>query len=493
MTHPRSPHYRALRFERNEDRRLLSATTASTPEAPAEETFTYLPIASTGWLKLDSDSQLPAIDFSTSGVTNVVTRGDAQFTLSGSLVLGGLNATTESFRGDPTSVRLSADSAADRAGLTVVWGGIHQSQVATPLLSGDAAGDFVNLDPALTEAILATLPDRELTTADQRSAFADALQRLLNKSEAFVGNGRPNTDGWIGDEFDTYHGDGDGVTDTDLGSWSQTDSNTGPATPTLEGSLTRGDEGDANGSPYNFNQEADGLGGGSRLLSKLREWFRDEAAQAATESLDSQTVRSRTAATPLERVTATPAPAAGVEAPGAGMIDLAALLLPAGAEEAPSVALAASSRPADTGDMVSARDAALAVESWVRTLPVPAEPDGVFETIAPPVRESAVGVRDEAPVKPELPRTQSVKDRGSAAIETPRDGGHQTPLRGSERHVERLEEGEATSRSPYVAAWLTTLLGGAVVWANRRGGRRGAADCIETPRRDLSRGGHSEA
>jgi hypothetical protein len=502
-----APHYRSLRLERSEDRRLLSAASVAAPEVTADDTLTYLPINTSGWVAIDSDSQLPSFDFgsfdatvsdsttrdfklSDAGISNGVLFDRLDVEGNFSLTLGTLNATAQSYRDEADSLRLTLDGSAVQSGLTLNWNGAQSGLSITPLLRSEVADRVVVVDAGFVETVLSGLQDDGVALRGNGSPMTEVVQRWLSENQAFFENLRPDPEGWIGDGNDTYLGDGGDSTPADLESWADIGSETGPATPTLDNTFTRDEHANGNayddGPAYSFS-ESDDIGTGPRLLSKLREWLRDETVRAASDSLEESESRSRRAPAPLERVAETPAPKAGEESPGAGMIDLAALLLPAsGSDEAPSVALAAASLPADEG-AASAHDAALAVESWVRTLPVPAEAIGVVEGMAPPIESPAVGVRKDLPVKQVVPQPQPAKDRVSAAGLDLSVEGHQTPARGSQAPAERLDEQQATSGSGFVAAWLTTLLGGAVVWANRRGGRNRMSDCIETPRRETGR------
>lgn len=499
-----APHYRSLRLERSEDRRLLSAASVVSPDLPVEETPTYLSNVSSGWVVIDTDSRMPSFDFGSLGATvSDSTTRDFKSSDAGigsgvlidrldvdgdfSLTLGTLNATAQSYRDEAGSLRLTLDGSAVQGGLTLNWNGSQSGISITPLLRSEVADRVVVVDAGFVETVLSGLQDDGVALQGNGSPMAEVVQRWLNENQAFFENLRPDPEGWIGDGNETYLGEGGDSTNAELESWADIGSETGPATPTLDDTFTRDVDAYDDGPSYSFS-ESDDIGTGPRLLSKLREWLRDETVRAATDSLDESESRSRRASTPLERVAETPAPEAGEESPGAGMIDLAALLLPAsGTDEAPSVALATASLPADAEGAVSARDAALAVESWVRTLPVPAKAIGVVEGMAPPIESPAVGVRKDLPVKQVVPQAQPPKDRVSAAGLDQSVEGHQTPVRGSQAPAERLDEQQATSGSGFVAAWLTTLLGGAVVWANRRGARHRMSDCIETPRRETGR------
>jgi hypothetical protein len=496
-----APHYRSLRLERSEDRCMLSAASAVSPDLSVEETSTYLSNVSSGWVVIDNDSRMPSFDFGSLGATvsDSTTRdftlgdfklSDALVVDSGSnfsLTLGTLNATAQSYRDEASSLRLTLDSSAVQSGLTLNWNGSQSGLSITPVLRSEVADRVVVVDAGFVETVLSGLQADGVALQGSGSPMTEVVRRWLSENQAFLDNLRPDPEGWIGDGNETYLGEGGDSTPADLESWADMGSETGPATPTLDNTFTRDEHANGHayddGPAYSFS-ESDDIGTGPRLLSKLREWLRDETVRAASESLDESESRSRRDSTPLERVAETPAPEAGDESPGAGMIDLAALLLPAsGSDETPSVALAAASLPADE----TARDAALAVESWVRTLPVPAEAVGVVEGMAPPIESPAVGVRKDLPVKQVVPQTQPAKDRVSAAGSDQSVEGHQTPARGHQAPAERLDEQQATSGSGFVAAWLTTLLGGAVVWANRRGARHRMSDCIETPRRETGR------
>lgn len=505
-----APHYRSLRLERSEDRCLLTAASVVSPDLSVEETPTYLSNVASGWVVMDDDSRMPSFDFTSTDITasnsttldsstHDFTLGDFKFSdtlvvdanSNFSLTLGTLNATAQSYRDEASSLRLTLDGSSVQSGLTLNWNGAQSGLSITPMLRSEVADRVVVIDAGFVETVLSGLQADGAALRGTTSPVSEVVQRWLNDNQAFFENLRPDPQGWIGEGYETYFGESGDSTKAELGSWADMGSETGPATPTLDNTFTRGEGVYDNGPSYSFSESND-IGTGSRLLSKLREWLRDETVRAATDSLDESESRSRRASTPLERVAEAPAPEAGEESPGAGMIDLAALLLPAsGSDETPSVALAAASLPAEEG-VASARDAALAVESWVRTLPVPAEAVGVVEGTSPPIESPAVGVRQDLPGKQVVPQTQPAKDRVSAAGSDQSVEGHQTLARGSQGAAERLDERQATSGPGYVAAWLTTLLGGAVVWANRRGGRNRASDCIETPRRDLRQGGRTE-
>jgi hypothetical protein len=177
--------------------------------------------------------------------------------------------------------------------------------------------------------------------------------------------------------------------------------------------------------------------------------------------------RARPTTVQLERVSFVSPSAPDARALDAGMIDLAEVLF-APQHAAPVEPLAIE----PDAPSLAARDAALAVESWVRTLPAPTDLPTAEASAAPGPDAAPIEVRT-LPERPATEKLQPPRDRVSTAASkatTVDDAPASQPWE------ERLAQ-------PYgFLAVSLTLLGGSV-WASRRTGEDAGKNCIERPRR----------
>ncbi len=184
--------------------------------------------------------------------------------------------------------------------------------------------------------------------------------------------------------------------------------------------------------------------------------------------------------TRIERVSPS-TPPAGLDQAGAGLIDLAQLLDSSATAEASLVA--ASPAVVEVPDLV-ARDAALAVESWVRAAPaaseirlesVPEEPLRVEEAdTAKPLDEP----------RPTLDgRRQTTASVGQSLQPEPAATADLSHKAEEDRSIEVAAPGLIDRSGAYrlAMAAFSTLLGGGLVWVARRDGDERA--CVEHPRR----------
>jgi len=171
----------------------------------------------------------------------------------------------------------------------------------------------------------------------------------------------------------------------------------------------------------------------------------------------------------MRRVEFADAPPAGVDAPGAGAVDLTALLLDPAKPSSPRLeAIAAVEPPVET----RARDAAFAVESWVRTQPIQFAGATVDDATAAAGRETAQRPGSDAP------RTGAV-GLGARSV-TPESPA--PTRRDADPPADRSAQNAAPRpASSYLYTALTSLLGGSLVWTWGR--RRAESGCVERPPR----------
>lgn len=166
----------------------------------------------------------------------------------------------------------------------------------------------------------------------------------------------------------------------------------------------------------------------------------------------------------LERLATEEAPPAGAMQPGAGLVDLTALLL----DTAHPQQTAQASPPQQPDTL--AREAALAVESWVRPLPA----GGMMPvTTSPPTpgvqaqRPSMGLVPMEGPTGP--PESEKPLIRSVSATQLPSERAA-TPAR-------------SVGPFHFATVVVTTLLGGSIGWTSQRREPSATPDCYERPRR----------
>lgn len=178
------------------------------------------------------------------------------------------------------------------------------------------------------------------------------------------------------------------------------------------------------------------------------------------------------ASRPMERLASVESPPAGTDQLGAGMLDLTALLLES--DEPQPMAQTDSLRPVED----EARDAALAVESWVRSLPAGG---GLPVSMTPP----RPGVQVRAPGAGLVPLALPTHPTESIESEKPtlrRVSAVETAV---ETAVDRVPAGTPRVGTPhYVAVLISTLLSGSVLWTSRRGDLQANPGCHERPRRE---------
>lgn len=167
----------------------------------------------------------------------------------------------------------------------------------------------------------------------------------------------------------------------------------------------------------------------------------------------------------LERLAEEAAPPAGAKQPGAGLVDLTALLLEATPPQ--QTAQAAPPQQPET----QAREAALAVESWAR----PLTPAGMMPaTTSPPTRDvqaqrpSTGLVPLEGPTGP----TESEKPliRSVSTADPPKERANPPVRRAGPLH--------------FAAVVISTLLGGSIVWTTQRREPAPIPDSYGRPRRE---------
>lgn len=174
--------------------------------------------------------------------------------------------------------------------------------------------------------------------------------------------------------------------------------------------------------------------------------FTDEEASQATDT----TLPESVANAAVQRVTV-PTPPAGAHAPGAGAIDLAALLI----EETPRIyvvraeAVEGAAEELAAAD-VAARDVALAMESWTRTVR-PLDPAQALQRHA---AAPALAVSGALPFEKPLELAERGDAKSAAGEASDRDAG--TPT-------------SRVTGSSWTSA-ISTLLGGALIWMSRREG-----------------------
>lgn len=483
---------RRLRLERCESRCVLSAATVAVTDTVGDDDLVIAPPAFSGWLTWGNDSGIVSLD-------EVVSTADAsasttiaqKFSFPGvgdfasfDTLSPGLTVVVEGDLDISTGLTESLEVAAASS----TWdlsGGRQQGAERAPLRS--ALGASMTYFDGMDQVLGTPVVEGAITVKDDLGAELNtAIDRWYSQGQVAVTN-TPHNNGWIPDDVGAGSNDGLTTNGSDGALWPGADPSSDAQTPPLiDNTVGRGKEIAQGGDDA---LDADQRGGNDETRGALSWRGLSSTDRASDEAVPK--LRPRIGSAGLRRVVETPAPPAGEETPGAGMIDLAALLLPASdLDTAPTAALAAADQPGVAETSVSARDEALAVESWVRTLPVPTEPADAVGSVAPPVESPAIGVRPDVPVKDDSPLPEAPRDRVSAAgAFTPvlAPNAAVTPAEGSESLAQRIDEQQAPGRFGYVTAWLTAFLGGAVVWAGRRGDRNLEADCIELPRRESAR------
>lgn len=187
---------------------------------------------------------------------------------------------------------------------------------------------------------------------------------------------------------------------------------------------------------------------------------------------------------PIRRLDNDVAPA-GTEQPGAGRIDLALLLEPATSSptSSPTAQVGAIASATEPLSAQPSRDAAFAVESWVRSVPTTAAvepatlPDQTLraDEQAVPKREQPTESSRDAR-KPTTAQTeQSIQSDESVRVEGEPLAGYESP-----HAVPGVLERTSTYRLAVAA--FSTLLGGGLVWGTRRAVVKSEPDCVERPR-----------
>ncbi|TWT97016.1 hypothetical protein Pla108_27930 [Botrimarina colliarenosi] len=447
---------RRLRMEYCESRCVLSATTGAVTvdAADSDAAMVYLQTPGlSGWTPIDGDSQLTIIgsatgsEFLLKSADSLSLASAEAGSLGAVLVRPGLTISVLGFRDVATDGQRFSDLlgrtewavAADSNNAEILRTYLHQVTV-------DAA---FSLD--------ATLSSAENGSND---LLTDGFTR-----EDVITNSNQGTVNWP-DSNGSISG---AVTGSSSGN------GTGDYFDAADDGVSRPVERDA--AEVTLTDDVDGDSttlAGQDLSPAERPTLRPELVEtggAVSPPIAEPMARAQTAIGGLRRVAAAPAPPAGAGDPNAGLIDLAELLLSPTAETTPATFVAAA--PSD-----AARDAALALESWVRTLPTPAEAPAVASGDTS-LEGSSFGVKalplpapgSATPAHSSRDDLSSVGTPSNAAVV---DGGASS---------ERLE-GRGYR---YFLASLTTLLGGAVLATARRGRPAAESECVETPRRESPR------